>query len=143
MSNQVDLQTVSIDPLSPSIKKGSQTTIFANIKNNVGVIEKGGAKIHCTINGQYLSKPNTFRSVGIKWKLEAIKTQNGNHELFAVNAEPIPTGQLRFPGIKFSVRGKAIGVADITLVSSLSADSQSSDVDGANQSARTQLIVTK
>lgn len=139
---QVDIQVVSIDPVKTEIKKGSQVTIYANIRNNgPDPVLRGECKLHATINGRFVNKPTNFRSVGTKFKLEIIKKEGDNYELFAVNTAAMPVNEPGFPGVKFSVKGKAKGIVDILINGMLSATSQSSETDGNNNDARTELIV--
>jgi len=135
----VDLQGVSIDPIQPKIRVARQTTVKSFLKNNVGVIPKGEATCHITVNGKYLHKPGNFKSD--HWLLEGVKIEQGNYEVFCKSKKQMKEGELT--EIAFTVKGKRVGTADITLASSLSGDSKNWDIDGLNQSVRTELIVAK
>jgi len=138
MSNQIDFQAVSIDPMKPKIKTTSQTTIVASLKNNgPDVIEKGDIIVHITVNGRFARKPNSFSSKA--WKLQGIKTEQGNYEIYAENKSPIEMNETT--ELKFIVKAKAVGKIDITLVSTVAPTSSASDINGDNQSVRTELIV--
>lgn len=142
MSTSADFQFVSISPKKVKIKKGGQTTIVCDFKNNgPDEIPAKEVKVHCTINGSFLQKPKWASSLKntTNWKLEIIQLLNGNYELFAVNKKPLGVNQTTT--IEFTVKGKGTGIADITGVSSPSATASWGDVDGANQSATCQLEV--
>lgn len=138
----VDLQAVSVDPLRPTISVGSQTTIVSNIKNNgPDNIPVGEAVVHITVNGKYLNKPAGFKSD--RWELDTIYTNSvsKNYEVWVRNSKAVGVNEPGWPGFKFTVKGKTVGSGDITLTSSLSGNATASDYDGANQSARTVLII--
>lgn len=141
--NNVDLQGVSISPVRPKIKVGSQTTIDIAMRNNIGSIPVGEAEVHITIDARFLNKPSNVKAIGGEWALQtAIQTKDNKYELFFVNSlGEIPVDNQKIHGFKFTVKGKKPGTAAITLSSSLSPNATSNDVDGANQPASCEVIV--
>lgn len=139
----VDLQAVSISPRKPRIRKGTQTTIEVVMKNNgPDTIPTGEATCHITVPGDILLKPSGFKPMGKQWALQVIKPQDGRYEMYFKNtAGPIPVDNTNMYGFKFIVKGRKKGVCTITLASSLSGTATSGDVDGANQSVSTEMIV--
>ena len=144
MSNQCDLQAVSIDPMKPTIKVGQQTTVKLFLKNNgPGIIAKGEATCHITVDGKFLNKPAGVKAIRKAWTLDGpVITKDGRYEIYLTNkAGDISVNEPELQGVSFTVRGKKGGKGFITVVSSLSGSAQSSDVDGSNQSVSTEIII--
>lgn len=146
----VDLQAVSIDPVSPQIKVGEVTDIVVVMKNNgPDAIPKTEATCQITLSAVHLGRPGKFQFHGKQWRLLGVITtlgKNGQHNIFMQNnAGPIPVDNEQVFGFSFKVKGKkaAPGPVHITLASSLSGTSISSDQDGNNQSVATEISVVK
>lgn len=138
----VDLQAISIAPTKAAVKVGSQVTVKAYLKNNgPDPIPAGEATAIVTVSSRFLNKPYGFKAIGGGWKLQGIKKETGSYNLFLVSTADIQKDAPKLEGFSFYVKGGRPGVGDITMATSLSGDATSGDVDGANQSASTQIIV--
>lgn len=144
----VDLQAVSIDPSPGSINVGQTGQIVVVMKNNGPCpIPVGEAQVQITFSSTFLNPGAPLNLVDNcapdRWTLVASVPTPGNHNLFFRNtAGPIPVGGVDC-SFQFNITGLAnTAAATITLASTLSATATTSDNDGSNQSASTQIAVT-
>jgi hypothetical protein len=146
-AQNVDLQAVSIDPTLPTIGVGQVGQIVVAMKNNgPSVIPVGEATAQITLSSVFLDLaiPFNFTDACGQWTYLGNVPGAGTHNLFFQNnAGPIPVGG-PFCSFQFNIAGKMPTVAPsgITLASSLSAGATTSDVDGSNQAATTEINVT-
>ena len=147
-AQNVDLQAVSIDPSSPSLGVGQVGQIVVSMRNNgPGVIPVGEATAQVTLSSVYLdiALPVTFSDAPCnQWSYLGNVPGAGTHNLFFQNnAGPIAIGALGC-AFRINVGGKAVTPAPsgITLASSLSPTAVTSDVNGTNQAASTEINVT-
>lgn len=146
-AQNVDLQAVSIDPSAPSLAVGQVGQIVIEMRNNgPAVIPTGEATAQVTLSSVYLdiALPITFNDPCGQWTYLGNVPGAGTHNLFFQNnAGPIPVGAL---GCSFSINvgGKAVTTAPsgITLASSLAPTAASSDVNGTNQAASSEINIT-
>ncbi len=145
-AQNVDLQAVSIDPTLPTIALNQVGQIVVAMKNNgPSVIPTGDATAQITLSSVYLKLaiPFNFTDACGQWSYLGNVPGAGTFNLFfANNAVPIPVGG-PFCSFQFNVAGNAVTAAPsgITLASSLSAGASTSDVDGSNQAATTEINV--
>ena len=146
----VDLQAVSIDPSTPVISTTGTSQIVVVMRNNGPcIIPTGEAQVQITFNDTYLQPaiPLNFvdNCVPARWSFVTTVNAAGQYNMFfRNNAGPIPVGGV-FCSFQFNVGGKGIvspAPVNITLASTLTAAATSSDVDGSNQSASTQVTVS-
>lgn len=139
----VDLQAISIDPGTPWLTIRKKTYVQADMKNNgPSVIPAGQATCQITINNRFLAFPYKHNFGSAHWELVKINRKiKGQVNLFFKNKREIRVNEIA--PFRFDITGKAQGIADITLASSLSRDASCSDYDGQNQSVRTEVIITK
>jgi hypothetical protein len=146
-AQNVDLQAVSIDPTLPTIGIGQVGQIVVAMKNNgPSVIPVGEATAQITLSSVFLNLAIPFNFVDAcgQWTYLGNVPGAGTHNLFFQNnAGPIPVGG-PFCSFQFNIAGRAVTAAPsgITLASSLSAGATTSDVDGSNQAATTEINVT-
>ena len=146
-AQNVDLQAVSIDPTLPTIAVGQTGSIVVAMKNNgPSIIPVGEATVQITLSSVFLNLAIPFNFVDAcgQWTYLGNVPGAGTHNLFFQNnAGPIPVGG-PFCSFQFNVGGKAVTAAPsgITLASSLSAGATTSDVDGSNQAATTEINVS-
>lgn len=142
----VDLQAVSIDPSALSINVGQTAQIFVAMRNNgPAAIPVGEATAQVTLSSVYLDlgTPLNFTNACGQWTyLGNVPGVGTNNLFFQNNAGAIPAGFTCT--FQFDVKGKAGsgGPSGITLASSLSATATTSDNDGSNQAATTEVTVT-
>jgi len=146
-AQNVDLQAVSIDPTLPTIGINQVGQIVVAMKNNgPSTIPVGEATVQITLSSVYmkLAIPFNFTDACGQWSYLGNVPGAGTLNLFFQNnAGAIPVGG-PFCSFQFSVAGNAVtpGPSGITLASSLSAGATTSDVDGSNQAATTEINVT-
>lgn len=146
-AQNVDLQAVSIDPTLPTVGVGQTAFIVVSMKNNgPNPIPATDATCQITMSSVYLDLaiPFDFTDACGQWTFLGNVPGPGTHNLFFQNnAGPIPVGG-PFCSFQFRVAGKAVTPAPsgITLASSLSGTATTSDVDGSNQAATTEINVT-
>lgn len=116
--------------------------------NGPDPIPTGEATCQITLSNKHLTFPRNhdFRNIGDKqWSfLGAKRNAPGQVNLFFQNnAGEIPVNNEDVSGFSFEVQGKSVTKSPtaITVASSLSATAKSSDIDGSNQSASTELTV--
>lgn len=142
----VDLQAVSIDPGALSINVGQTTQIFVAMRNNgPNPIPVGEATAQVTLSSVFLDlgTPLNFTNACGQWTYLGNVPGVGTHNLFFQNnAGAIPNATTCT--FQFDVTGKAGsgGPSGITLASSLSATATTSDNDGSNQAATTEITVS-
>lgn len=142
----VDLQAVSIDPSALSINVGQTAQIFVAMRNNgPNPIPVGEATAQVTLSSVFLDlgTPLNFTNACGQWTYLGNVPGVGTHNLFFQNnAGAIPNGFTCT--FQFDVTGKAGsgGPSGITLASSLSATATTSDNDGSNQAATTEITVS-
>jgi hypothetical protein len=145
----VDLQAVSIDPSSPVIGINATGQLVVIMRNNCPcAIPTGEAQVQITFSATYLDPaiPLSFTNTcpGSPWSYVTTVTAGGLHNMFfRNNAGPLPVGGV-FCGFQFNVGGKGVispAPVAITLASTLSGAAVSSDIDGSNQSASTQVLL--
>jgi hypothetical protein len=147
LAQNVYLQAVSIDPVSPIINKGEPVSVLAIFRNNgPGAIPPGEASCHITFSNTYLSLPRNKGVIeSIHWQIVSIKRNvKGQVQIFFRNTTAMNPGD--DGSCIFYVRGKKYTDAAgsiITLASTLSAKSQCGDVNGSNQSVSTYVIVAR
>jgi hypothetical protein len=147
-AQNVDLQAVSIDPTLPTIGIGQVGQIVVAMKNNgPSAIPVGEATVQITLSSVYmqLAIPFNFVDACGQWTYLGNVPGAGTLNLFFQNnAGAIPPPPTGFCSFQFNVAGKAVtpGPSGITLASSLSAGATTSDVDGSNQAATTEINVT-
>jgi len=146
-AQNVDLQAVSIDPTLPTIGINQVGQIVVAMKNNgPSVIPVGEATAQVTLSSVFLklAVPFNFTDACGQWTyLGNVPGVNTHNLFFQNNAGAIPVGG-PFCSFQFSVAGNNVTAAPsgITLASSLSAGATTSDVDGSNQAATTEINVT-
>lgn len=144
----VDLQAVSIDPSPGSLNVGQTGQIVVVMKNNGPCpIPTSEAQVQVTFSSVFLAPGAPINVVDncvpARWTLIANVPTPGLHNLFFRNtAGPIPVG-----GVDCSFQFNITGLSNtagttITLASTLSASATTSDADGSNQSASTQIAVS-
>ena len=144
MSKQVDLQAISIDPSTGGnpIKTGEVFQLHLVMKNNgPEVLPAGEATCQITLNERSIAIPRKRIFQSKFFSFLGAKRTPGNINLFFKSNEDMPVGEE--DDLVFTVRAEAAGQSFATVASSLSATSQSSDVDGANQSVSCELIIIK
>ena len=146
-AQSVDLQAVSIDPTIPSLGIGQTGSIVVSMKNNgPGIIPIGEATASVTLSSVYLDlgTPLTFIDACSQWVYLGNVPGAGTFNLFFQNnAGAIPVGGAPC-NFRFNVKGKLATPAPsgITLSSSLAPGATTSDINGTNQSATTEISVT-
>lgn len=146
-AQNVDLQAVSIDPSSPTLAINQVGQIVVSMKNNgPNPIPVGDATCQITLSSVYvkLAIPLNFTDACGQWTYLGNVPGPGTLNLFFQNnAGAIPVGG-PFCSFQFNVAGNAVTPAPsgITLASSLSPTATTSDVDGSNQAATTEINVT-
>ena len=146
-AQNVDLQAVSIDPTVSTIGVGSTGFIVVSMKNNgPSVIPVGEATATVTLSSVYLNLaiPFGFADACGQWSYLGNVPGAGTFNLFFQNnAGPIPVGGAPC-SFQFRVAGKAVTPvpSGITLASSLSPGATTSDVNGTNQGATTEINVS-
>ena len=147
-AQNVDLQAVSIDPSTPSLAVGQVGQIVVSMRNNgPSVIPLSEATAQITLSSVYLdiALPVTFSDAPCnQWTYLGNVPGAGTHNLFFQNnGAAIPVGAL---GCSFSINvaGKAVTTAPsgITLASSLAPTATTSDVNGTNQAASSEINIT-
>jgi len=113
--------------------------------NGPCVIAKGEATAQITLNTEHVEVPDNIRfsdECG-HWTF-LTSTSNGNLKnlFFRNNGSALPIGG-KFCAFRFNVKAKtnSAGISTITLASSLSATAKSSDMNGNNQSAYTEITI--
>lgn len=138
----VDLQAVSIDPLSPIINKKEVVRVVTVMKNNgPDTIYAGEATCIITVNNKFLAIPKAFSFQGDSWRLAYKSRTKGLANFFFKTTEAIVPGETTL--FYFNVSGKTLGIGNITLGSSLSHDAKCGDVNGWNQSVSTEVLIIK
>ena len=147
-AQNIDLQAVSIDPNAPSVAVGQTGQIIITMKNNgPSIIPIGEAQVQITFSSIYLdvALPVTFTDgCGGRWSFLGDFPGAGTHNLFfRNNAGVVPIGGA-LCSFQLNMGGKAVTPSPtvITLASSLAAGATTSDINGTNQSATTQINVT-
>ena len=147
-AQNVDLQAVSIDPSTPSLAVGQVGQIVVAMRNNgPSVIPLGEATAQVTLSSVFLdiALPITFSDAPCnQWSYLGNVPGAGTHNLFFQNnGGAIPVGAL---GCSFSINvgGKAVTTvpSGITLASSLAPTATTSDVNGTNQAASSEINIT-
>ena len=145
----VDLQAVSIDPTSLVLGTTATGQLVVVMKNNGPcILPTGEAQVQITFGDTYL-QPATVLGVtntcGGVWTHVGTTNAAGQYNMFFRNTGgPLPVGGAGCE-FRFNIGGKGIaspGPVNITLASTLTAAATSSDVDGSNQSASTQVVVS-
>lgn len=147
----VDLQAVSIDPMTAEIRPTQFTKIVAILKNNgPDDIPVGEATCAVTVDLRFLRLP---RKIGLshigtpQWAFLGRRRSAKDQVtlFFQNNWGEIPKNDITNQGFSFEIYGKSPtkdhNLPLITLASSLSATATTSDTDGNNQSVSCFLTV--
>lgn len=143
---QVDLQAVSISPVDVTLQPGKETQLEVVMRNNGPCeIPKGEATAQITLNTEHVEVPSDIRfsdECGHWTFLTSTSSGNQKNLFFRNNGSALPVGG-KFCAFRFSVKAKtkSAGISTITLASSLSASAKSSDMNGNNQSAYTEINI--
>jgi hypothetical protein len=145
----VDLQAVSIDPSSLVLGINATGQLVVVMKNNGPcILPTGEAQVQITFADTYLQPASPLNVVNTNcpgvWQHVATTNAAGQFNLFfRNNGGPIPVGGAGCE-FTFNIGGRGLvsgGPVNITLASTLTGSATSSDVDGSNQSASTQVFV--
>lgn len=147
MSKQVDLQAVSIDPSTGGnpIKPGQTFQLNLAMKNNgPDVLPAGEATCQITLSEKHITIPRARKFESKFFAFLGLKRTpgvDGNIDLFFQSNEDMPVNEV--DELIFTVKADKPGTSIANAVSSLSATSMSSDVNGTNQSVMTELVIKK
>ena len=147
-AQDVDLQAVSIDPTLSTIGIGQTGSIVVEMKNNgPSAIPIGEATATVTISSIYLDLGIPFNFVNScgQWSYLGNVPGAGTHNLFFQNnAGPIPVNGPACM-FQFNIGAKLLETpipSGITLASSLSPGATTSDMNGTNQGATSEINVS-
>ena len=150
MSNQIDLMAVSIDPAKVvkgnpefpgDLFPGSAFQLVVDMKNNgPDTLLKGEGTCQITISSKDLILAIKPKFVSKKWKLLGVKKIKNQYNLFLETKADMMKDEPDC-GFYFNVKAKVAGTSFATLASSLSVTSMSSDINGTNQSVRTEIVI--
>jgi hypothetical protein len=145
----VDLQAVSIDPSALVISTTGTAQLVVVMKNNGPcILPTGEAQVQITFGDTYLQPAvplnlTNTTCAGV-WTFVGQTNVGGQFNMFfRNNGGPLPVGGAGCE-FRFNVGGRGLvspGPVNVTLASTLTAAATSSDVDGSNQSASTQVFV--
>jgi hypothetical protein len=144
-TNKVDLEAVSIDPVSPIVNKGEPVSVRAIFRNNgPEAIPPGQAKARITFSNTYLSLPRNKGVIeSIHWQLVSIKRKaKGKVKLVFRNSSAMNPGD--DGSCIFYVKGKKYtDVTGCVITLSMTLTDKAADIDTKNQSTSNSIIVLK
>lgn len=141
MTQQVDLQVISVDPEIAPLRVNEQTNvIIATVNNGPGIIPTSEATLTITVSSAltYVDMNLISDSCGI-WEVTFFDEPNRTIH-FATQGGPMNVDELCL--ITIPIEGAMEGTANINVGSSLSPDAGSSDNVGNNQSASSEFEVS-